>query len=111
LSDGVVLLVDKFDKFFDMQMYMTAALKKSDMKGLGLQMALDIIHKKEQKDMITGLKTRTQPGRPEWAKVFKEINDEKKGEVTVYFCGPPAVADMIKVFCDKYGFRLSKESF
>ena len=55
-----------------MQMYMTAALKKSDMKGLGLQMALDIIHKKDNRDMITGLKTRTQPGRPDFGKVNQE---------------------------------------
>ena len=52
-----------------MQIYMTAALKKSDLKGLGLQMALDIMHKKENKDLITGLRTRTQPGRPDWGKV------------------------------------------
>ena len=37
-------------------------------------MALDLIHKKEKRDLITGLKTRTQAGRPDWDKV--NITDE-----------------------------------
>lgn len=52
-----------------MHMYMTAAQKKTDMKGIGLQMALDLMHKKNDRDVITGLKTKTQPGRPDWNKV------------------------------------------
>ena len=50
-------------------MFMTAALGKKDMKGIGLQMALEILHRKEQRDVITGLKTRTQPGRPDFNEV------------------------------------------
>ena len=50
-------------------MYMTSALSKNDMKAIGLQMALDLLAKKEKRDSITGLRTRTQPGRPEWSKV------------------------------------------
>ena len=58
-----------FDRFLDMHMYMTSALRKTDVKAIGLQMALDLIHKKEKRDLITGLKTRTQAGRPDWDKV------------------------------------------
>ena len=47
-------------------MYMTSALDKTDMKAIGLHMALDLLHKKEKRDLITGLKTRTQAGRPNW---------------------------------------------
>lgn len=54
-------------------MYMTSALSKNDMKAIGLQMALDLLAKKEKKDSITGLRTRTQPGRPEWGKVGRPI--------------------------------------
>lgn len=50
-------------------MYMTSALGKNDMKAIGLQMALDLLSAKEQRDSITGLRTRTQPGRPNWSKV------------------------------------------
>ena len=58
-----------FERFLDFHLYMTAALRKTDMKAIGLQMALDLIHKKENRDLITGLSTRTQTGRPDWNKV------------------------------------------
>ncbi|NXX20041.1 NOX5 oxidase, partial [Podargus strigoides] len=56
-------------RFLEMHMYMTSALSKNDMKAIGLQMALDLLAAKEQRDSITGLRTRTQPGRPDWSKV------------------------------------------
>ena len=61
-----------FERFLDFHLYMTSALCKTDMKAIGLQMALDLIHKKENRDLITGLKTRTQTGRPDWEKVLHE---------------------------------------
>ena len=57
------------EHFLDMHIYMTSALKKEDIKALGLQLALELIHEKKEKDLITGLKTRTNPGRPDWDKV------------------------------------------
>ena len=57
------------EKLIDMHMYMTAAVKKTDIKGIGLQLALDLMHEKSQRDLITGLKVRTQPGRPDWNQV------------------------------------------
>lgn len=57
------------ERFLDMHMYITSALKKTDIKAILLQMALDLIHKKKNIDLITGLQTRTQPGRPNWDKV------------------------------------------
>ena len=58
-----------FDRFLNMQMYMTAAASKNDMKGIGLQMALELLHQKRGTDLITGLKTQTKPGRPVWDEV------------------------------------------
>lgn len=57
------------EHFLDIHIYMTAALKKEDIKALGLQLALELIREKKDKDLITGLKTRTNPGRPNWDKV------------------------------------------
>ena len=49
---------------------MTAALNMTDMKGVALQLALEAVHKKENKDILTGLKGRLLPGRPDWNKVL-----------------------------------------
>ena len=57
------------DRFLDIHLYMTAALLPSDMKAIGLHVALDLIHKKKKRDTITGLMTRTQAGRPDWDEV------------------------------------------
>ncbi|GBN68743.1 NADPH oxidase 5, partial [Araneus ventricosus] len=61
--------LEEKDRFLDIHMYITSALHRTDMKAVGLQMALDLLYKKEKRDLITGLKSRTQPGRPDWNKV------------------------------------------
>ncbi|KAM8974734.1 NADPH oxidase 5-like [Pelodytes ibericus] len=98
-------------RFLEMHMYMTSALCKNDMKAIGLQMALDLLAQKEEKDSITGLRTRTQPGRPDWNKVFQKIEQENKGKVQVFFCGSPALAKMIKAQCENFNFKFFKENF
>lgn len=57
------------DSFLKLHMYMTSALRKNDMKAIGLHMALDLVHEKQNKDVITGLQTRTLAGRPNWDEV------------------------------------------
>ncbi|XP_076847030.1 NADPH oxidase 5 [Brachyhypopomus gauderio] len=98
-------------RFLEMHMYMTSALSKNDMKAIGLQMALDLLAKKEKRDSITGLRTRTQPGRPDWGKVFQKVSKEKKGKVHVFYCGAPALAKVIKAHCEQFGFNFYKENF
>uniref|UniRef100_A0A8B9LYX2 NADPH oxidase 5 n=1 Tax=Accipiter nisus TaxID=211598 RepID=A0A8B9LYX2_9AVES len=98
-------------RFLEMHMYMTSALSKNDMKAIGLQMALDLLAAKEQRDSITGLRTRTQPGRPDWSKVFGKVAEEKRGKVQVFFCGSPALAKVIKAHCERFGFQFFKENF
>ncbi|KAK2589308.1 hypothetical protein KPH14_007859 [Odynerus spinipes] len=74
------------ERFLEMHMYITSALQKNDMKAVGLQLAMDLLHEKEKQDLITGLKTRTNAGRPNWDKVFKQLQDRKKGKITRYPC-------------------------
>ncbi|KAK7481433.1 hypothetical protein BaRGS_00027284, partial [Batillaria attramentaria] len=95
----------------DMHMYMTSAVSKSDMKGIGLQMALDLIHESEQTDLITGLQTRTQPGRPDFDKLFSQISKKAKGKVKVFFCGAPVLGRTVKHYSHKYKFGFSQETF
>jgi len=99
------------NRFLDMHMYVTSALQRNDMKAVALQMALDILHKKEKKDLITGLKSRMNAGRPNWNKVFTKLKDEQKGEVTVFFCGNPMVAKTLRLKCEQFGFNFRKEVF
>ncbi|XP_031835083.2 NADPH oxidase [Nomia melanderi] len=99
------------EHFLEMHMYITSALQKNDMKAVGLQLAMDLLHAMEKRDLITGLKTRTNAGRPNWDKVFKQLKDKKKGKVTVFYCGPPQLAKILRYKCGQFGFHFRKESF
>ncbi|VVC92698.1 unnamed protein product [Leptidea sinapis] len=86
------------DRFLEMHMYITSALQRSDMKA-------------EKRDLITGLKTRTNAGRPNWDKVFQRLQEQNMGKVTVFYCGPPQLARVLRVKCDQFGFDFRKEVF
>ncbi|KAJ8311769.1 hypothetical protein KUTeg_011124 [Tegillarca granosa] len=96
---------------FDMQLYMTAAKQKTDMRGIGLQIALDLMRQKEEVDLITGLRTKTEPGRPNFNKLFHDISLRARGNVKVFYCGNQTLAKTVKQYCEKYKFGFSKEHF
>ncbi len=62
-----------FDRFLNIHLYLTSAKTKTDLKGVGLQMALELLYQQEQHDLLTGLHTRMQPGRPNWEKVVTSL--------------------------------------
>ena len=94
-----------------MHMYVTSALQKTDMKAVALQMALDLLHEKENRDLITGLKSRMNAGRPNWNKVFTKLREERKGKITVFYCGNPLLAKTLRKKCQEFGFDFRKEVF
>jgi len=98
-------------RFLDMHMYVTSALQRTDMKAVGLQLALDLLHEKEKRDLVTGLKSRTIAGRPNWNKVFTKIKEQRLGKVTVFFCGNSSLGRILKLKCDEFGFTFKKEVF
>ncbi|XP_033625250.1 NADPH oxidase 5-like [Asterias rubens] len=98
------------DRFLDIHLFITG-MKRFDLKNIGLQMALDLVHEKENRDLLTGLKTKLQAGRPDWEKLFTKIKSENRGKVSVFFCGAPALGSVIKSQCNTFGFKFHKESF
>nr|XP_022296724.1 NADPH oxidase 5-like [Crassostrea virginica] len=99
------------ERLIDMHLFMTSAQSKTDMKGLGLQIALDLLHQTDNKDLITGLQTRTKAGRPDWQQIFDKISQERKGKVKVFFCGSPQLGKIIKGMCMRHRFNFVKENF
>ena len=61
--------------------------------------------------MITGLTTRTKAGRPDWDKVMKEISDQERGKVSIFYCGPPQLGKVLKTKCDEFRFNYTEENF
>ena len=99
------------DRFLDMHMYITSALQKTDMKSVLLQLAMDLNFEKEKRDLLTGLKSRTRAGRPDWTQLFSQIREQREGRVTVFFCGNPVLGKELKQRCNDFGFSFRQEIF
>ena len=63
------------------------------------------------KDILTELNSKTNTGRPNWDKVFASLKAQQKGKVTVFYCGQPTVAKIIRQKCQTHGFEFCKEVF
>jgi len=100
------------NKYFNLNIYLTGTQSQKDMKSNMLYIAMDMKHKKTKVDLITGLKVKTNFGRPNWNQLFGEIADEQKGkEVDIFFCGHPAVGKQLEKVGNKYHFHFHKENF
>ncbi|MEG4633024.1 hypothetical protein QUB56_26130 [Microcoleus sp. AR_TQ3_B6] len=78
------------NKLFDINLYLTGAQQKSDMKSSTLFVAMDLMYSQTQVNLIAGLKIRTQTGRPDWEEIFQDVaQPDAPNKVDVYFCGSP----------------------
>lgn len=100
------------DHLLDINLYLTGAQQKSDMKSCTLFAAMDLMHSQTQIDLITGLKSRTNTGRPDWDEIFSNIAQKHAPhKADVFFCGPPGLSLQLRNLCLKYGFGYRKENF
>jgi hypothetical protein len=60
---------------------------------------------------MTGLRVRTKAGRPNWDKEFSKLRHTRRGNVTVFFCGSPKLAKVLRAKCEEFGFAFRKEVF
>ncbi|KAK3800524.1 hypothetical protein RRG08_048728 [Elysia crispata] len=95
-----------------MHMFMTAAPNQYEVNGVGVQMALDLVHHVKKTDLLTGLATRTQGGRPDFDKLFRDIKAKSThNRIKVFFCGSPLLGKKIQQACLQHGILFSKEHF
>lgn len=102
--------LEQNERFLDIHIHLTA-IEKSKLKSIGMQLALYLVHEKNQKDLLTGLRTRTKAGRPNWDEFFADIGAQRKGKVCVFFCGRPQLSRELHLRCNKLGFKFRKEIF
>jgi len=99
-------------RFLDLHLYFTQALQRSDVRAVGMHLAMDLLHKRSGgKDIMTGLKSKTNAGRPNWDKILQKLQAERKGKITVFYCGNPVVASILRGKCEQFGFDFRKEVF
>lgn len=98
--------------FFDFRIYLTGAQERTDLKSGTLFIAMDMLHSETRVDLITGLRTKTRTGRPDWESEFGRIAREHGGNpVTVFYCGPPGLTRVLRRVSARYGFGFRREQF
>ena len=69
------------------------------------------IYLQEKRDLITGLRARTKAGRPNWDKLFYDLKEQKKGQITVFYCGNASLEKVLQQKSTIFGFKFKTEVF
>jgi predicted ferric reductase len=77
-----------------------------------LELAREIEHAAGDRDLVTGLKTKTHMGHPDWEATLGAIAREHAPHVVdVYFCGPPPLGRIVRAAARRAGMRFREERF
>jgi predicted ferric reductase len=94
----------------EIHLCMTGA--RSGATAMGLEIAREVMHAWGRSDLITGLRTHTHVGPPDWEAMLGQIcvwhPDE---EIDVFFCGPPGLARKLRPVCERLGMSFREERF
>jgi len=98
--------------FIESKVYLTQRLQEEDIQHI-------VLTHDEQSDTITGLKTKTFFGRPQWDKELTTISQEWSGrDIGVFFCGSKIISTHLHKACNRNSnyatntqFFYNKENF
>jgi predicted ferric reductase len=94
----------------DVHLYMTGA--RGGATAMGLELARGAAHAAGGTDVVTGLRTVTHFGAPDWDAVFAGIAAQHAPDkVDVYFCGPPALGRKVRAIAGKHKMSFREERF
>jgi predicted ferric reductase/Ca2+-binding EF-hand superfamily protein len=97
-------------QLLDIHLCMTAG--RADASALAVEVARQVLHESGKDDIVTGLRTHTHMGLPDWERMLFLIREQHAPEpVDVYFCGPPGLGKKIRPVCAKLGMQFREEKF
>lgn len=80
--------------------------------ALGVELAREVMHAAGRSDLITGLRTHTHIGPPDWEAMLRDVARwHPKEPVDVFFCGPPGLAAKLRPLCSRLGMTFREERF
>ena len=97
--------------FLETHLYVTSAKRQSDLKTISLQYTIDCLFSEEESSLIDGLRKRTNYGRPNWDIVMQNLIRKQQGKISMFYCGPPALANTLQIKSKQYNFSFKKEVF
>jgi len=107
----VALENENLNNFLEINIYLTGQLTPEEIQN--------VMYSDTGSDIITGLRSPTYFGRPDWNNIFAQMSKKHDGEdVGVFFCGPKILSKQLYTMCRKYTdtkaetkFKYHKENF
>jgi predicted ferric reductase/Ca2+-binding EF-hand superfamily protein len=94
----------------DASIWMTGG--RAGVTAAALELAREAAHAAGHRDVVTGLRTKTHMGHPDWDAVLAEIAARHAPHgVDVYFCGPPGLGRVVRRASARAGMRFREEKF
>ena len=99
------------DHLLDVHIYMTAG--RGDMGGGMLDVAQLMLKAERQGDVLTGLRSQTSMGMPDFDRLFEAFAREDRSlpRPRVFFCGPPPLGRLVEKSCHRLGLAFRRERF
>ncbi|CAF4486135.1 unnamed protein product [Rotaria socialis] len=114
-QDNYLALHPNEKRFLDIHLYCTDPQLASNVDNAPLELVRKICAPVARRDIYTGLKSRTNFGRPSWEKIFNKFisleNASTADDVSVFFCGRSIIGEAIKRQCEEFQFRYYEEKF
>ncbi|HEU5074814.1 MAG TPA: ferric reductase-like transmembrane domain-containing protein, partial [Polyangiaceae bacterium] len=94
----------------DIRIFMTSG--RGHITATFLNLARELLHHQGDPDLLTGLKSKTHMGRPDWQQELSEIAEQHRPErVDVFFCGPRGLGRQIQAVCRDLELGFRQEDF
>lgn len=94
----------------DLNLCLTGA--RSGATAVGLEIARELMKSAGRSDIITGLRTHTHFGPPDWDAMLGSVVKRHPGRtIHAYFCGPPGLGHKLRPTCEKLGMVYREEKF
>jgi len=108
----LLLRVEQMDhrQLVDIQICMTGG--RGNVAALALNLARNLSHELGKPDWVTGLRTQTRVGVPDFDSELSVIAARHAPEpVDVFFCGPPGLGRKLSASCQRLALRFHQEVF
>ncbi|HEY6722712.1 MAG TPA: ferric reductase-like transmembrane domain-containing protein [Polyangiaceae bacterium] len=97
-------------RLVDIRIFMTSG--RGHITATFLNLARELLHQQGDPDLLTGLRSKTNMGRPDWHQELSEIAEQHRPEpVEVFFCGPPGLGRQIHAACRDLQLGFRQEDF
>jgi predicted ferric reductase/Ca2+-binding EF-hand superfamily protein len=104
--------LEKADHRMLLEIHLCMTGARTGATAMGLELAREVLHSAGKSDLITGLRTHTHLGHPDFPVVLQDIaTKHATGPVNVFFCGPPGLSRKLREICRQLHLPFREERF